>query len=95
MPALPDVPFLSVSPDWVCEVLSPSTEGLDRSEKLPVYARHGVAHVWLLSPTAKSLEVFRLDGLTFRLIATFAGDGEVRVEPFEALGLALRRLWRP
>ena len=95
MPSLPDAPFLSVSPDWVCEVLSPSTEGLDRSEKLPVYARHGVAHVWLLGPTAKSLEVFRLDGLTFRLVATFAGDEEVHVEPFEVFGLPLRRLWRP
>jgi hypothetical protein len=67
---------------------------VDRSEKLPVYARHGVAHVWLLNPSTKSLEVLRLDGPTFGLVGTCVGDETVHVEPFEVLGLALRRLWR-
>lgn len=94
MPELPDAPFLSVPPDWVCEVLSPSTEGLDRSEKLPLYARHGVAHAWILSPVARSLEVFRLDGTTFRLIAAHRDTERVNAEPFEQFTLELDVLWQ-
>jgi Uma2 family endonuclease len=94
MPELPDAPYLSVAPDWVCEVLAPSTEGLDRSEKLPLYARHGVAHAWLLSPLARSLEVFRLDGATFRLIAAHRDTEQVNAEPFEELALDLGLLWQ-
>lgn len=93
LPQLPDAPFISVAPDWVCEILSPSTEALDRSEKLPVYARQGVAFAWLISPVVKSLEVFRLDGATYRLIATHASDALVRAEPFDELALDLRTLW--
>jgi Uma2 family endonuclease len=68
MPELPDVPFFTLVPDWVCEVVSPSTEQLDRADKLPVYAASGVSHAWLGSPTAMTLEVFALDGPTFRLV---------------------------
>lgn len=32
MPEVPDVPFFTLAPDWVCEVLSPSTERLDRKK---------------------------------------------------------------
>lgn len=39
MPEMPAAAFISIAPDWVCEVLSPSTAGIDRTEKLPIYAR--------------------------------------------------------
>jgi Uma2 family endonuclease len=39
MPAIPDVAFSSLAPDWVCEVLSPSTERIDRSRKLRIYGK--------------------------------------------------------
>ncbi len=93
LPELPDAPFLTVAPDWVCEVLSPSTESLDRVEKLPLYARHGVAHVWLVNPDVRTLEVFRLDGATFRLISTHRDADRVRAEPFELFELELVHLW--
>jgi Uma2 family endonuclease len=83
----------TVAPDWVCEVLSPSTKRLDRLEKLPVYAREGVRHVWLLDPVARVLEVFRLDGVDYALITTFSGSAPGRAEPFEALELELAYLW--
>ena len=56
-----DEPFFSLAPDWVCEVLSPSTAKLDRAEKLPLYAREQVAHAWLVDPLLRTLEVLELD----------------------------------
>ncbi len=83
----------SLPPDWVCEVRSPSTAALDRSIKLPVYAREGVGHVWLVDPEARTLEVFRLEGSHYSLRVTHSGLGAVRVEPFEAIELELAFLW--
>src|SRR5689334_25190870 len=62
MPRVPRTPAFTLAPDWLCEVLSPSTARLDRAAKLPVYAREGVKHVWLVDPEARMLEVFRLEG---------------------------------
>ena len=47
--------------DWVCGILSPSIEGVDRKIKLPIYARFGVAHAWLLDPRARTLDAYALD----------------------------------
>jgi Uma2 family endonuclease len=93
MPELPHAAFITLPPDWVCEVLSPSTTKLDRAAKLPVYARERVSHVWLVDPLAKTLEIFRLDGETYRLVATHAEDAKVRAEPFDAIELELGALW--
>jgi Uma2 family endonuclease len=86
-------PFL-VAPDWVCEVLSPSTAAFDRKEKLPLFARHGVSHVWLVDPTAETLEVYRRQSELWLLLATHGGDEAVRAEPFDAVSLDLGALWR-
>jgi Uma2 family endonuclease len=93
MPAVPRTAALTLAPDWVCEVLSPSTTSLDRSAKLPVYARERVRHVWLMDPVARTLEVFRLDGEHYTLLVTHAGPVRVRAEPFEAIELELTFLW--
>jgi hypothetical protein len=82
-----------VAPDWLCEVLSPSTIRLDRGEKLAVYRDERVAHVWLVDPLVQTLEILRLDGATYRLVATFAGSTVVRAEPFDAIELDLSLLW--
>ncbi len=84
---------LEVAPDWVCEVLSPSTEAHDRGPKLRVYRRERVTHVWLLDPALKTLEVFRLEHGHYALLETYEGDGEVRAEPFDAVPLTLAVLW--
>ncbi len=94
MPLLPDAPFLEVRPDWVCEVLSASTRQHDRVRKVPIYAREGVGHLWLVDPEAQLLEVYRLDGPTYRLVATHAGEDPVRAEPFDAIELPLGHLWQ-
>lgn len=93
MPETPLEPYLTLAPDWLCEVLSPSTSAFDRKKKLPVYAREGVRHVWLVDPTTKTLEVLRLDGETFRIAAVASEDDKGRFEPFEALELDLSILW--
>ncbi len=93
MPERPDAAFLTLAPDWLCEVISPSTGAIDRGEKIPLYAREGVTHVWLVDPLAQTLEVLRLDGATYRLIATFCDDARVRAEPFDAIELELAALW--
>lgn len=93
LPVLPDEPYFTFAPDWVCEVLSPSTARIDRIKKLPIYAREGVSHVWLIDPDLQTLEVFRLEGRRWLLLLTAGGDEVVRAEPFDAIELALAGLW--
>jgi Uma2 family endonuclease len=93
LPEVPSTPALTLAPDWVCEVLSPSTAIKDRKRKMPIYAREGVGHVWLLDPVLKTLEVFRLESSRWILVDTFAEDERVRAEPFDALELELSIVW--
>jgi Uma2 family endonuclease len=93
MPELPDAAFSDLAPDWVCEILSPATAALDRTRKMHHYARVGVSHLWLVDPGPRTLEIFRLDGQGWRLAASFAGDGKVRAEPFDAIEVELGNVW--
>lgn len=93
VPVLSTGPFLSIAPDWVCEVLSPSTAGLDRVRKLAVYAREQVEHAWLIDPIAHTLEVLRRDGTHWLIVGSHAGGEVVRAEPFDAIELELAALW--
>jgi Uma2 family endonuclease len=89
-----DVPYFTLAPDWICEVLSPSTAELDRRRKMPIYAREGVSHAWLVDPLARTLEVLRREGDKW-LIVTVAGcDDKGRFEPFDAIELDLSFLWQ-
>lgn len=90
----PEAAFFEIAPDWVCEVLSPSTARLDRGPKREVYAREHVPYLWFVDPEARTLEVLRLDGATYRVVQTFADDAIVRAEPFDAVELELSFLWR-
>jgi Uma2 family endonuclease len=94
MPEIPDVVGFKLPPDWLCEVLSPSTKATDRADKLPIYAREKVGNVWLIDPLARTLEAFRLDGETFRLMGTWRDEARVRIEPFAAIELELALLWK-
>lgn len=85
--------YFTLAPDWACEVLSPSTLVKDRARKLPIYAAHGVAHVWLIDPVQRLLEVLRLEGGRYSIASTHAGAERVRAEPFDAIELDLAVLW--
>ena len=93
MPALPETAYFALAPDWVCEILSPSTALLDRARKLPFYARAGVPHVWLVDPLIESVEVYRLHEQHYLLLGTYGADEKVRIEPFDAVELDLALLW--
>ena len=90
---LPDAAYIERPPDWLAEVLSPSTEHIDRADKVPIYAREAVARVWLLDPVVRTLEVFRLDGGSYRVHAVWRDDAVVRADPFAAIALPLAALW--
>ncbi len=93
MPEVPDASAFELAPDWVCEVLSPSTEAVDRGAKMPIYAREGVTHLWLVDPVVQTLEAFRLEAGRWVVLGTWTGEARVRVEPFDAIELELAALW--
>ncbi len=93
MPDFPDAAYATLAPDWVCEVLSPSTRRLDLHAKRPVYAREGVGHLWLVDPPARTLEAFELRDGEWAPIATARSDAPVRIRPFEAVTFSLGDLW--
>ena len=93
MPAVPDVAWFDLAPDWVCEIVSVNTARLDRVRKLPRYARHGIPHAWIVDPVAKSAEIYRLEGEHWSLIETHEGVTAIRAEPFDGADINLGALW--
>lgn len=93
MPEIPHSHRFEVVPDWVCEILSPGTVKKDRVQKLPLYARYGVGHCWLVDPLERTLEAYELrDGL-WTLLATLEDDAPVTLPPFAAVTFSLAELW--
>ncbi len=93
MPALPETAWFELAPDWICEVLSPSTARVDRALKMPIYARRGVAYLWLVDPALKTLEVYVLENGYWCFLVALKDDDPVRQPPFEAIEFPLDRLW--
>jgi Uma2 family endonuclease len=94
MPEMPvDKAYFVMAPDWVCEVLSPSTASLDRGDKLKVYASFDVRHVWFVDPEACTLEILERDEKGYRVFDVFSGEAKVRAVPFDAIELELALLW--
>lgn len=93
MPRAPQAAFIDLPPDWVCEVLSPSTHLIDRRSKRRIYAEQAVPYLWLVDPGVRSLEVHRLQGAHYQLLQTYGEDELVRAEPFDTIELELAALW--
>jgi Uma2 family endonuclease len=85
---------LTVIPDWICEVISPSTESEDRGPKRDLYRRAGVRHLWLISWIGRTIEVFRGTTEGWLNVDTFSGDTRARIAPFDAVELDLSLLWQ-
>ncbi|WP_448383722.1 Uma2 family endonuclease [Desulfosoma sp.] len=85
--------WISVVPEWICEVLSPATAVRDRVIKMPLYARYDVKHLWLLNPDLRTLEVFVLENGRWVLAGVFAQSAKVKAEPFIKVELDLSVLW--
>lgn len=93
MPELPETAWFELTPDWACEVLSPSTASDDRALKMPRYARYGVVHFWLIDPIVQTLEAYELRDGQWSLLTTLKDDDAVRLVPFDAIEFSLRDLW--
>jgi Uma2 family endonuclease len=90
---VPDDHIFAITPDWVCEALSGSTARIDRVKKMPIYARNGVGHAWIVDVQQQFVEVKRLVNGAWTDIGVFAGDDTMRAEPFEAVEIALSLIW--
>lgn len=95
MPQMPNEAYFTLPPDWVCEVLSPSTRELDLGGKQVVYARAGVGYHWFVDPDAHTLEAYQLHGTEWVLIDRRYEDASVSLPPFEAIRFSLADLWPP
>lgn len=93
MPRPPDVAAIEMAPDWVCEILSPGTQHIDRGDKMTIYAREGVSYAWLVDPEERLLEVYRLIDTQWTRISIHSRDARVRAEPFDAIEIDLDLLW--
>ncbi len=93
LPVLPNAAAIRQAPDWVAEVASPRTGALDRGRKMRVYAREGVAHMWIVDPLARTLEVYRREALGWLVVGGYANDDRVQAEPFAQLEVDLTRWW--
>ena len=89
----PDTPYFTLAPDWACEVLSASTRRFDLHGKRPIYAREGVAYLWLIDPTDRTLEAFELREGEWVLIAAAKDDDPISIRPFDAITFSLGDLW--
>ena len=93
MPEYPETAYVTLAPDWVCEVLSASTRRLDLQGKRPVCAREDVRHLWLVDPTDRTLEAFELRKGEWVLIAAAKDDDPICIRPFDAIVFSLGDLW--
>ena len=92
-PATEDHNWISVCPDWICEIVSPGSIRIDRVIKMGLYSQHRVPHFWVIDPTNKTLEVLGNEAGRWVILGTYAEDDKVRAEPFPAIEIDLRSLW--
>ena len=93
MPRVPNVAAFTLAPDWLCEVVSPSTGAVDRGRKMAIYAREGVRNLWIVDPITRTIEVYRLEDGRWIVLSAHGGADRVQAEPFEALTLEPERWW--
>jgi len=86
---------IELVPDWVCEILSPSTRSIDREIKLPLYARYGVSYAWLVEPIERLVEAYRLADGAWVDAGRYGGTAQAAIPPFDAVPLDLGSLWMP
>jgi Uma2 family endonuclease len=81
------------APTLVVEILSPSTQSHDRKLKMELYARSGVNEVWLVSPLPPGIEVFLLDGETYRFVGMYQIEDEFKSPSFDELKLDMEAVF--
>ncbi|MGH6815137.1 MAG: Uma2 family endonuclease [Hyphomicrobiaceae bacterium] len=94
MPTLPETAWFETVPDWICEVVSPSSGRYDRVMKSGIYAAFKVGFYWLADPQTRTLETFVWQSGEWLLKGTFGDDDRVAASPFEEAPFPLGLLWR-
>ncbi|MDR3554212.1 MAG: Uma2 family endonuclease [Syntrophobacteraceae bacterium] len=92
-PARIETNWIPVAPDWVCEVLSPSTALRDRTMKKEIYAQAQVGHLWLVDPHNMTVEVYRLVHGAFDPVGVCGGKDKARLAPFTDIEIDLGSFW--
>ncbi len=93
LPTLPADAAISVVPDWVCEILSPTTRRHNLLIKKPYYAKVGVAHHWIVDLEARTVTAYRLESGRWLEIAVYGDEREAHIEPFDAIVLDIASWW--
>jgi Uma2 family endonuclease len=86
---------VEVTPDWVCEVISPSTAARDRVIKRALYAEHGIPFYWIVDPNARTLEALALEGGRWLELGAWDDTAVANIAPFSELALEIGRLFLP
>jgi len=86
---------IELVPDWICEILSPSTRSIDQEIKMPLYARYGVSYLWLVEPIEHVVDAYRLQGGEWVAVGRYTGTTQAAIPPFDAVLLDLGSLWMP
>lgn len=94
MPELPADQRFEVTPDWVCEILSPATASKDREIKMPVYAGYGVPYAWIVDPGRQTLEAYALREGEWVPAGSYSAEDLVDAVPFPEAGFRVGDLWR-
>jgi Uma2 family endonuclease len=95
MPTFPKAPFVSLVPDWICEILSPSTGHHDQVRKLPLYAGHDVRFAWLVDPALRTVIAYRNVDRHWSVVGSWGQNTKVRIPPFDAIEIDLSAWWVP
>lgn len=95
MPELPVDEPIRIVPDWVCEILSPTTRRHDLLVKQPYYAKVGVQYHWLVDLEAHTLTAQRLESGRWVTLGVFSEEAAARIEPFDVVPLDVARWWPP
>ncbi len=85
--------YIQGAPDLAVEILSPSSIQNDRKRKFDAYARYGIPHYWIVDPDARTVDEYRLEGTTYRLVARLEGETTFRPGLFPELELPLATLF--
>jgi Uma2 family endonuclease len=81
------------APDLVVEILSPRTARTDRKVKLPLYARSGVSEYWIVDLDDRAVEIYLLDGETYRVGGIFFADDTITAGRFTEAQIVVDQLF--
>jgi Uma2 family endonuclease len=85
--------IVELTPDWVCEIVSPGHERKDTLTLFLLLQRHRVPYYWLIWPEERTLIAHQLDGEGYRVVATVArptaAEGRARIPPFDSVEIDL------